>query len=153
MELQKQLAGCQFFSKTLANWVKLAQEGRDDAKQSAASDTDSNHVLPVALNLLLQNFMQNRCNRVWVSDVTYIPTREGWLYLAGIKDLCSKEVVRSSLSPRMDTELVTSALHRAVHVHRPLPDLTLHSDRGSQYCSHAYPKNVKKIPNGLFNEP
>ena len=74
----------------------------------------------------------------------YIPTREGWLYLAGIKDLCSKEIVGFSLSPRMDTGLVTKALHNAFHTHRPLPGLTLHSDRGSQYCSHAYQEKIKK---------
>ena len=79
-----------------------------------------------------------------LSDITYIPTGEGWLYLAGIKDLCSKEIVGFNLSPRMDTALVADALHKAFHVHRPLPGLILHSDRGSQYCSHAYQENIEK---------
>ena len=77
-------------------------------------------------------------------DVTYIPTREGWLYLAGIKDLCSKEIVGFSLSPCMDSNLVVTALHNAFLSHRPLPGLMLHSDRGSQYCSHAYQEKLKK---------
>ena len=64
----------------------------------------------------------------------YIPTGEGWLYFAGIKDLCSKKIVGFSLSPRMDIVLVANALHKAFRTHRPLPGLILHSDRGSQYC-------------------
>ena len=106
--------------------------------------TDSNHGLPVAPNLLSRNFTQKACNRVWVSDITYIPTQEGWLYLAGIKDLCSREIVGFSLSPRMDTSLVTNALHNAFHSHRPLPGLMLHSGRGSQYCSCAYQEKINK---------
>ena len=113
-------------------------------KRKFVRTTDSNHALPVAPNILSQNFTQNVCNRAWVSDITYIPTREGWLYLAGIKDLCSKEIVGFSLSPRMDTDLVMDALHNAFHAHRPLPGLTLHSDRGSQYCSRAYQERVGK---------
>ena len=96
-------------------------------KRKFVRTTDSNHALPVAPNLLSQKFTQNACNRVWVSDITYIPTREGWLYLAGIKDLCSKEIVGFSLSSRMDTDLVINALRNAFHTHRPLPGLTLHS--------------------------
>ena len=113
-------------------------------KRKFVRTTDSNHAVPVAPNLLSRNFTQNVCNRVWVSDITYIPTREGWLYLAGIKDLCSKEIVGFSLSSHMDTSLVTNALYNAFHAHRPLPGLTLHSDRGSQYCSHAYQEKVEK---------
>ena len=113
-------------------------------KRKFVRTTDSNHALPVAPNLLSRNFTQNACNRVWVSDITYIPTREGWLYLSGIKDLCSKEIVGFSLSPRMDSNLVVTALHNAFLSHRPLPGLMLHSDRGSQYCSHAYQEKLKK---------
>ena len=113
-------------------------------KRKFVRTTDSNHALPVAPNLLSRNFTQNACNRVWVSDITYIPTREGWLYLAGIKDLCSKEIVGFSLSPCMDSNLVVTALHNAFLSHRPLPGLMLHSDRGSQYCSSAYQEKIKK---------
>ena len=69
-------------------------------KRKFVRTTDSNHNLPVAPNLLSRNFAQNACNRVWVSDITYIPTREGWRYLAGIKDLCSKEIVGFQAIPR-----------------------------------------------------
>ena len=113
-------------------------------KRKFVRTTDSNHDLPVAPNLLSRNFTQEACNRVWVSDITYIPTREGWLYLAGVKDLYSKEIVGFSLSPRMDTALVVNALCNAVHTHRPAPGLLLHSDRGSQYCSRIYQEKMKK---------
>lgn len=85
-----------------------------------------------------------RLPKVWVIDITYILTREGWLYLAGIKDLCSREIVGFSLPPRMGSTLVMNALYNAFHSHRPLPGLTLHSDRGSQYCSRAYQEKIKK---------
>lgn len=111
-------------------------------KRKFVRTTDSNHSLPVAPNILSRNFTQNVCNRAWVSDITYIPTREGWLYLAGIKDLCSKEIVGFSLSPRMNASLVLNALHKAFQTHRPFPGLMLHSDRGSQYCSHEYQQAV-----------
>lgn len=74
--------------------------------------TDSRHNLPVAENLVGRHFIRNKCNQVWVSDITYIPTREGWLYLAGIKDVYSKEFVGFSLSERMDSNLVLCALIR-----------------------------------------
>lgn len=112
-------------------------------KRRFVRTTDSNHALPVALNLVDRNFAQTECNRVWVSDITYIPTRQGWIYLAGIKDLCSKEIVGFSLSSRMDTNLVLTALTRAMQLHRPPSGLILHSDRGSQYCSAAYQEKLK----------
>lgn len=107
-------------------------------KQRFVHTTDSNHALPVAKNVLCRDFSQSKCNRAWVSDITYIPTQQGWLYLAGIKDLCSKEIVGFSLSARIDTELVVAALTNALQMHRPPPGLILHSDRGSQYCSNYY---------------
>lgn len=111
-------------------------------KRKFVRTTDSNHSLPVAQNILSRNFTQKACNLAWVSDITYIPTHEGWLYLAGIKDLCSKEIVGFCLSPRMDVSLVLNALHKAFQTHRPAPGLMLHSDRGSQYCSRAYQQAV-----------
>jgi len=113
-------------------------------KRKFVRTTDSNHDLPVAPNLLSRNFTQEACNRAWVSDITYIPTREGWLYLAGVKDLYSKEIVGFSLSPRMDAALVVNALRNAFHAHRPAPGLLLHSDRGSQYCSSIYQEKMEK---------
>jgi len=111
-------------------------------KRRFVRTTDSSHDLPVAPNLLSRNFTQEACNRAWVSDITYIPTREGWLYLAGVKDLYSKEIVGFSLSPRMDTALVVNALRNAFHAHRPAPGLLLHLSGKDG-----------KIPHDLLNEP
>ncbi len=100
--------------------------------------TNSNHGLPVAENLLQQDFSTQRPNQVWVTDITYIPTHEGWLYLAGIKDLHTCEIVGYALGERMTKELVSRALFGAVVHKRPPPGLIHHSDRGSQYCAHDY---------------
>ena len=106
--------------------------------------TNSKHDLPFADNLLKQSFDITTPNTVWVSDITYIRTLEGWLYLAGIKDLCTKEIVGYSLSERMSKDLVLTALNNAVYQHRPAAGLILHSDRGSQYCSKKYVNRVKQ---------
>jgi putative transposase len=100
--------------------------------------TNSNHGLPVAENLLNQDFRTDRPNQVWVTDITYIPTHEGWLYLAGIKDLHTCEIVGYALGERMTKDLVARALFGAVSYKRPPPGLIHHSDRGSQYCAHDY---------------
>ena len=112
-------------------------------KRRVVRTTDSNHTLPTAPNLLNRNFAPGERNRVWVSDITYIPTRQGWLYLAGIKDVYSREIVGFSLSSRMDANLVMCALTRAMRLHRPPAGLILHSDRGSQYCSATYQNKLK----------
>ncbi len=92
----------------------------------------------MAENLLQQDFSTQRPNQVWVTDITYIPTHEGWLYLAGIKDLHTCEIVGYALGERMTKALVSRALFGAVVHHRPPPGLIHHSDRGSQYCAHDY---------------
>lgn len=102
--------------------------------------TDSRHNLPVAPNLLERNFTVTAPNRVWVSDITYISTGEGWLYLAGLKDLFNGELVGYAMSERMTKNLVMQALFRGVSARRPVKGLILHSDRGSQYCAHDYQK-------------
>jgi putative transposase len=99
--------------------------------------TDSDHSLPVAPNLLQRNFQTARPDAAWVSDITYIWTREGWLYLAAILDLYSRKVVGWMLADRMTASLVCSALDKAARQRRPAPGLIFHSDRGSQYASHA----------------
>jgi hypothetical protein len=83
-------------------------------------------------------FAPTRPNEVWVTDITYIPTAEGWLYLAGLKDVFTCEIVGYAMGERMTQELTTQALWRAVSRKRPEPGLIHHSDRGSQYCAHAY---------------
>jgi putative transposase len=100
--------------------------------------TDSRHSLAVASNLLAQDFRVARPDQVWTADITYVPTEEGWLYLAAIKDLFAGEIVGRSVGARMTTELVVRAFEQAVSARRPAPGLIHHSDRGSQYCSHEY---------------
>lgn len=106
--------------------------------------TNSNHKLPVAPNLLEQKFDIKVPGTVWGTDITYIPTDEGWLYLAGVKDFCSKEIVGYAMSSRMTKALVRKALRKALERREPLPECIHHSDRGSQYCSYAYLDDVKK---------
>jgi putative transposase len=100
--------------------------------------TDSKHALPVAENLLNQQFEATRPNEVWLSDITYIPTEEGWLYLAGHKDLFTGEIVGYGMGSRITKNLVSQSLFKAVGAKRPGPGLIHHSDRGVQYCSHEY---------------
>ena len=100
--------------------------------------TDSKHHLPIAPNLLDRQFVCSVPNQVWVADITYIPTDEGWLYLAAIKDLYSCEIVGWAMDSRMTKTLVVDALRSAYWRKKPSPGLLHHSDRGSQYCSAAY---------------
>lgn len=100
--------------------------------------TDSRHSLPVAANLLDQQFEAATPNSVWVSDITYIPTDEGWLYLAGHKDLFNGEIVGYAMGEHITKNLVSQSLFRAVAAQRPAEGLIHHSDRGSQYCSYEY---------------
>jgi putative transposase len=107
--------------------------------------TDSTHTLPVAANLLAQQFEARIPNRVWVSDITYIPTEEGWLYCAAHKDLFNGEIVGYALGPRITTDLVKQSLLKAVRMKRPSQGLTHHSDRGVQYCAHEYQKLLAQL--------
>ncbi len=100
--------------------------------------TDSKHSFPVAENLLAREFFSAGPNQVWVSDITYIWTMEGWLYLAAVIDLHSRMVVGWSMSERIDRGLVMDALSMAVGRRNPGPGLIHHSDRGSQYASNDY---------------
>jgi transposase InsO family protein len=94
--------------------------------------THSRHDLPVAPNVLERRFDVNQPDRAWVSDITYIRTDAGWLYLAVVLDLYSRRVVGWSMAPTMPTALVVSALEMALQQRRPKPGLVLHSDQGSQ---------------------
>ena len=100
--------------------------------------TDSKHVFPVAENLLNQQFEATGPNEVWLSDITYIPTEEGWLYLAGHKDLFTGEIVGYAMGHRITKNLVSQSLFRAVAAKRPGSGLVHHSDRGRQYCAQEY---------------
>lgn len=116
----------------------LRAKGRRKYKHT----TDSNHKLPVAPNLLKQNFHADQPDTVWVSDITYIWTLEGWMYLAVIIDLFSRKVVGWTLADRMTASLVCDALDAAVRLRRPKPGLIFHSDRGSQYASKTFRRRL-----------
>jgi len=107
--------------------------------------TDSKHKLPVAKNLLKQEFKVHAPNKVWVSDVTYVPTDEGWLYLAGHKDLFNGEIVGYAMGERLSKNLVGESLLRAASSRRPPEGLLHHSDRGVQYCSGEYQSLLKSL--------
>lgn len=100
--------------------------------------TESQHAHPIAPNLLQRQFTVAQPNRVWATDITYIPTRQGWLYLAAVMDVHSRKIVGWAMAPSMPAELVVSALQMAVQQRRPAPGLIHHSDRGAQYASHTY---------------
>ena len=100
--------------------------------------TDSSHKLPVAKNLLARDFDPSGPNERWSADITYIPTREGWLYLAVVEDLFSRMIVGWSMSDSMESRLVVDALEMAIGRRRPEAGLLAHSDRGSQYTSDHY---------------
>ena len=105
--------------------------------------TDSNHNLPVAPNLLNRQFDVSLPNHSWVGDITYIWTSQGWLYLATVMDLFSRQIVGWSLQNRMTKKLVSDALLMAICRRQPSPGLIFHSDRGSQYCSSQFQDLLK----------
>jgi putative transposase len=104
-------------------------------KRSKVRTTDSRHHFPIAHNLLNRQFQADAPNTKWVADITYIPTREGWLYLAAVLDLFSRKVVGWSMSDQITADLVEQALRMALYERQPDPGLLHHSDRGSQYAS------------------
>ena len=106
--------------------------------------TNSDHDLPVAENLLNRQFTPARPNQAWVSDITYVPTHEGWLYLAGVMDLAFRGLVGWAMSERIDRKLVCAALTDALQRRRPAPGLLHHSDRGCQYASHDYQEMLRQ---------
>ena len=123
---------------------RVARLMRDEelcAKQSRkfrVTTTDSAHHYPVAPNLLDQDFSTSRANEKWLTDITYIPTAEGWLYLAVVLDLHSRRIVGWAMSDSLEGHLVIAALQMAIKMRQPPPALLHHSDRGSQYASEAY---------------
>jgi putative transposase len=114
-------------------------------KKKFKATTDSRHKLPVAENLLGHEFKVYAPNKVWVSDITYVPTDEGWLYLAGHKDLFNGEIVGYAMGERLRKNLVEESLLRALSSRRPEKEMLHHSDRGSQYCSHEYRRLLKRF--------
>lgn len=121
---------------------------RAKAARKFKATTNSNHKLPVAPNLLQQNFSAGRPNEKWVSDITYVWTEEGWLYLAVVMDLYSRMVVGWSMHERMTSKLVIDALQMAIWRRKMPRGVIIHSDRGSQYCSYEYQKLL--VDNGFI---
>ncbi len=107
-------------------------------KRKFVVTTDSKHQQPVAENILAQNFTAEAANQKWVADITYIPTQEGWLYLAAVMDLYSRKIIGWSMSESIDTAVVTGALKMAIETRHPERGLIHHSDRGVQYASHQF---------------
>jgi len=127
--------------------VRLRQELglRCKQKRKFKATTNSRHGFPVAENLLNQTFSPVKPNEAWVTDITYVMTDEGWLYLAGVKDVFTCELVGYAMGPRMTQDLTAQALWRAVRSKRPPPGLIHHSDRGTQYCADDYWKLVAQF--------
>ena len=119
--------------------MKLADVQAKQKKKFKAT-TDSKHNLPISPNLLKREFTVLQPNMAWVGDITYIWTEEGWLYLAVVIDLYSRRVVGWSINKRMTKQLVMDAILMAIWRRKPAIGLIFHSDRGSQYCSHAFQK-------------
>ena len=127
----------------------MKQEGiRAIVPRKYKATTDSKHTLPVAPNLLKQEFDVKEPNKVWLADITYIATFEGWLYLASIMDLGSCRIKGWAMNNRITKELTLDALKMAICNHPETEGIFHHSDRGSQYASHEYQKLLKD--NGLL---
>ena len=121
--------------------AKLMRQERIRAKTKrrfVPRTTDSRHHQPVARNLLDRNFAAPGPNRKWVADITYVPTEEGWLYLAAVLDLFSRKIVGWAMADHLQTDLVSDALHMALAQRQPGDGLLHHSDRGVQYASDDY---------------
>jgi transposase InsO family protein len=135
--------GVHVTEKTVARIMKELGLKSPTVKKYKAT-TNSNHQLPVQENLLNQQFTAKALNQVWTADITYIPTDEGWLYLASIMDLCTRKIVGFHMDERMTKELVIQALDQAYRLQRPRGEVLHHSDRGSQYASHDYQARLRK---------
>lgn len=135
-ELKKQGRRCS--RKRVARLMRQTHLRSMRQRRRRLQTTDSKHSYPVAANLLDRQFEAVRPNQKWVSDITYIPTQSGWLYLAAILDLFSRRIVGWAMSAHCDATLVQNALQMALSQRQPSADLLHHSDRGSQYAAHTY---------------
>jgi transposase InsO family protein len=133
-----QSRGRKVSEKTVAKLMKLRQLCAKGKKRFVPKTTDSSHDQPIAGNVLEREFTAALPNEKWAADITYIPTEEGWLYLAGVLDLCSRKIVGWSMHEHMQAELVQEALTMALVRRKPQAGLLHHSDRGVQYASEAY---------------
>jgi putative transposase len=135
--------GYTYNEKRVARLMRLHGIRPKTVKKFKAT-TDSKHSLPVVPNLLKRNFTAAGPNRVWLADITYIPTAEGWLYLAGLMDMYTRRIVGCAMSHRINGELTLTALGQALARYRPGPGLIHHSDQGKQYAAGDYQKLLRK---------
>jgi len=141
------------WKQLLANGIRVGKERvrklmalhgiQAKTKRKFKATTNSAHRLPVASNLIERDFSPALPNQVWTTDITYLATDEGWLYLTVMLDLFSRQVVGWSIQPRMTQQLVVDALRMAWFRRRPAAGLIVHSDRGSQYCGHLFQSAIK----------
>jgi len=129
------VAVCQ---NTVAKLMKQQGIRAKTKRKFVPRTTDSNHCQPIAGNLLDRQFQADVPDLKWAADITYIPTAEGWLYLAGVIDLCTRRIVGWSMADHMRSDLVADALRMAIGRRRPGKGLLHHSDRGLQYASDDY---------------
>lgn len=154
-EKKRRTCGCRKMTKELERSGKRVNHKRIErimkiegirsklAKKFKAT-TNSKHNLPVAENLLNRDFFVAKPNLKMVSDITYLWTEEGWLYIAGVMDLCGQKMVGLSMGERMTKDLVIAAIESAYLRSGRVAGVLVHSDRGSQYCSGEYQKRLKK---------
>lgn len=130
--------------KTIAKYMKQARIQANSVRRFRVTTTDSNHRQPVAPNVVDRQFSPSRKNETWAGDVTYISTKEGWLYLAVVEDLFTREIVGWAMSSENDSRLVVDALQMGLSQCCPGENLVAHSDRGVQYASEHYQRLLKK---------
>jgi len=130
-------AGRRVSRKRVARLMK-EEELAGRHKRRFRTTTDSNHSNPIAANLLMRQFDVGAINVAWATDLTYLATLDGWLYLAVFLDLCSRRVVGYAMGARIDRRLVLRALDRALRSRRDARNVMIHADRGSQYASHEF---------------
>jgi len=130
--------------KTVEKYMREADLRAKSHKRFRVSTTDSNHPHPIAPNIVNRNFQPSAKNETWTTDITYIPTQEGWLYLAVVEDLFTRKIVGWSMSKSMESRLVVDALEMAVQRELPGEGLVAHSDRGVQYASEHYQELLQK---------
>jgi len=130
--------GVEVCENTVAKLMRLNAVRAKTPRRYVPCTTDARHALPVAQNVLERNFTAQTPNEKWVADITYVPTGEGWLYVAAVLDLYSRKIVGWSMAEHLRTDLVAGALALALGQRRPGRELLHHSDRGVQYASAEY---------------
>lgn len=135
--------GCQCSENTVAKLMRQENIKAKSNRKFRCQTTTSNHDLPIAPNRLDQVFVAQNQNQVWLTDFTYIPTKEGFTYLCTVLDLFSRRIVGWKASRNIDTQCALDALEQAFALRQPQSGLIVHSDRGSQFASHAYRKRIQ----------